>query len=534
MRTQEPRTHRIGMAGRIIVFTALTIASSVVTQQSSLAQSPESERGSVELRISQATGRAPVQRVFLENERTQEVIVVDLEPEIEEYSVSVSPGSYQVYGWRRDFSEMVAHTETSVDPSSLSHNLALVEVDASETVDNVVVDDWHFPIEQLMVVDGRLIDGTGADPLEHARMVVWDGNIMAVGPVNELSVLAPSRHFGMPGATILPGFVNAHVHNSYNSGILAAWTRAGVTTVRDLGAPSDLAWYSARTRFEGQPRYPRILASGPLVTCPNGYPIAGNGFPSWTVASPAEARSSVNALIDRGANVIKIVIESGVANVLSLDLATVIVETAHARDIPVSVHLVRLNDLLTALDAGVDDIAHMVVDRVSDDVIERMVADGVAWVPTLAVLGLSPANSNLRRFVEASGIVAMGNDGGYLSVPVVGMPLPEMEAMVEAGLTPLQAVIAATRDSARVCRVDHLVGTLEFGKRADALVVNGDPLIDMWTLEEVHLVLHDGVVVHHVPPRPQSPGRRFRKRATRLPGNGTPSPTRVGVRTVER
>jgi imidazolonepropionase-like amidohydrolase len=100
-----------------------------------------------------------------------------------------------------------------------------------------------------------------------------------------------------------------------------------------------------------------------------------------------------------------------------------------------------------------------------------------------------------RVFVKAGGRVALGNDGGYLPGLEVGMPIGEIEAMHDAGMTPMQIIVAATRDAAYVCRWSDLLGTLEVGKTADILVVNGDPLRNLDALLDVQLVIHDGIII---------------------------------------
>jgi imidazolonepropionase-like amidohydrolase len=345
-----------------------------------------------------------------------------------------------------------------------------------------------------LVLLGTLIDGTGADPLPDAVLVIEGSRIVAVGPRAAVSIPPDAQIIDLPQATILPGFVNTHVHNAYNARNLQIWAQAGVTTVRDLGERLGRPYFATRDRLRADPHNARLIAAGPLVTVPGGYPIAGNNFPSLTVTSPQDAREKIEQLVDEGADVIKITLTSGGAPSLSPEEAAAIVETAHARGIPVTAHATTAQDLLRALDAGVDDVAHMAVDRVSNDVIRRMVDAGVAWVPTLEALENRGGN-NLRRFVKAGGRVALGNDGGYLPGLEVGMPMREIEAMHEAGMTPMQIIVAASRDAAYVCRRADLLGTLELGKNADILVVNGDPLRNLDALQDVQLVIHDGVII---------------------------------------
>jgi imidazolonepropionase-like amidohydrolase len=288
--------------------------------------------------------------------------------------------------------------------------------------------------------------------------------------------------------------INAHVHNSYNARNLEAWAQAGVTTVRDMGERPGVPWFSLRDKLSADAKHARIIAAGPLVTVPGGYPIAGNGFPSLTVDSPEDARRKIGQLIDDGADVIKITITFGRAPTLSLEEASAIVQTAHQRGIPVTVHATEALAVERALDAGVDDIAHIADDHVPDATIRRMLEMDVSWVPTFDAVD-GRGLDNLRRFVAAGGRVALGNDAGYLDGLEIGMPMREIQWMRKAGMTPMQIILAATRDAAYVCRRSETLGTLQTGKLADVLVVEGDPLRDLNALTRVLLVIRGGVVI---------------------------------------
>jgi imidazolonepropionase-like amidohydrolase len=154
------------------------------------------------------------------------------------------------------------------------------------------------------------------------------------------------------------------------------------------------------------------------------------------------------------------------------------------------------------LDADVDDIAHIVEDPLSDQLGARVVKDDVYWAPTLELwkrVGQQTdrrAVANLSRFVQAGGKVALGTDyAGYNAVFDLGMPVAEIELMREAGMTPMQIIVAATMHAARVCNLDHELGTLAPGKIADVLVVDGDPLQDLRALTRVRMVIHNGVII---------------------------------------
>lgn len=349
-------------------------------------------------------------------------------------------------------------------------------------------------VPPIALVGSTLIDGTGADPLPDAALVIQGSCIVALGPRAEVAIPSDAQVIELDGATIVPGFFDAHVHNTYYSPFnLRTWARAGVTTVRDLGARLGTPYFDLRDQLATDPLNARIVSAGPLVTVPGGYPNVPNHFLSLAITSTEDARLQITALIDAGAEVIKITLVGGLPS-LSPEEAATIVQTAHERGIPVTVHATDSRQLELALDAGVDDVAHMSMDPVSDETIRRMVNANVYWVSTLEALD-GEGSDNLRRFVEAGGQVALGTDAGYLAGLEVGMSLDEITLMEAAGMTPMQIIVAATRNGARVCRLDDRLGTLEVGKLADVLVVDGDPLQDLGALENVRLVIHGGVII---------------------------------------
>jgi imidazolonepropionase-like amidohydrolase len=358
----------------------------------------------------------------------------------------------------------------------------------------------------LALVNGTLIDGTGAAPVRDAALVIQKEHIVAVGPRGQVSIPANAKTVDVQGTTILPGFINAHVHQGYSERNLRAWAQAGVTTVRDLAASSADDLFARRDALQKDNRNARLVAAGPMVTVPGGYPIVPWGMAGMTVASPEDAALKVNQLLDHGADVIKIALESGgsfgrTIPVLSPEEATAIVQAAHRRGGWVSAHVLRTQDLARALDAEVDDVAHMVEDYLPDHLIERTVKDDVYWVPTLELwqrVGQTDKRSvgNLSRFVKAGGKVALGTDyAGYAAEFDLGMPVTEIELMQEASMTSMQIIVAGTKNAAHVCDLDRELGTLEPGKIADVLVVDGNPLENIHALTQTRMVIHNGVII---------------------------------------
>ena len=364
--------------------------------------------------------------------------------------------------------------------------------------------------EVVALVNGTLVDGTGAAPIRNAVLLMRQARIAAVGERAQVNIPSDAKIIDVQGATILPGLINAHVHQGYSEQNLKAWAQAGVTTIRDLGASPADDLFARRDALLKDNANARLVAAGPLVTVPDGYPMVPWGMAGLTVSSPADAARQVNQLLDSGADVIKIAMESGGSfrrniPMLSAQEARAIVQAAHQRGGWVSAHVLRTPDLERALDAGADDIAHMVEDPLTDALIQRMVKEDVYWVPTLELwkrVGQQTdkrAVANLNRFVKGGGKVALGTDyAGYDAEFDLGLPVTEIELMQEASMTPMQIIVAATQNAARVCNLGHELGTLEPGKVADVLVVDGDPLQDLQALGRVRLVVHRGVIVRPI------------------------------------
>jgi imidazolonepropionase-like amidohydrolase len=356
----------------------------------------------------------------------------------------------------------------------------------------------------LALTNGTLIDGTGSSPIPDAVVLIQGDKVLAAGSVDEISIPAGAEVIDVQGATILPGFINAHVHDGFNPSNLRAWAQAGVTTVRDEGTRGSglKAQLDARRGELGKPEFARIVSAGAMMTIANGY---GQLIVDDT---PEAARKAAQDELDAGADLIKVSREDGYAGTTGLpkmsDAAIqAVVELAHQRGTKVSAHITQARFLEEMLALGVDDIAHTPYDYLSDEAIAQMVAKGISMNTTFSVLKsygapLGTPVNNLRRFAEAGGVVVLGNDyagGRDLSAFELGMPMFEIEKMSEAGMTPMQIIMASTYYAAEACNQLDEIGTLEPGKFADVLVVRGDPLADIHALTDVQLVIHLGVVI---------------------------------------
>jgi len=379
---------------------------------------------------------------------------------------------------------------------------------------------------EIVVFHGAtLIDGKGGEPVNRAAVVIQGDRILYAGPKDEIEIPRISTVYDVRGLTILPGFFNTHVHEvSFSGGAegvlvrsrLEAWAWEGVTTLRDVASPrSELVLYKQAELMHNDPSLARLLMSGPCIEVPGG---RAEGYNRIIIYSPEDAREKIERLLDDGADVVKLYFEDGSIfgeswNVMTTEEARMIVKVVHGRGKKVTVHVQEAYLVEKALDAGVDDICHSQVDEpVPDHLIERMVEQGVSLVPTLEMSNTwTPALEmswvNLRRMVELGVDVAMGTDYSY-SYEIefeIGMPLREMQLLERGGMTPMQIIVAGTRNSAHVCGLGHELGTLERGKIADLILVDGDPLEDLTVLKhDLKMVVHEGVVIRDDRPEMQS------------------------------
>jgi len=370
---------------------------------------------------------------------------------------------------------------------------------------------------EIVVFNGAtLIDGNGGEPVNRAAVVIQGDRILYAGPKDEIEIPTISTVYDVRGLTILPGFFNTHVHEvSFSGGAegvlvrsrLEAWAWEGVTTLRDVASPrSELILYKQAESMHSDPSLARLLMSGPCIEVPGG---RAEGYNRIIIYSPEDAREKIERLLDDGADVVKLYFEDGSIfgeswNVMTAEEARMIVKVVHGRGKKVTVHVQEAYLVEKALDAGVDDICHSQVDEpVPDHLIERMVEQGVSLVPTLEMSNtwrpyLQMSWVNLRQMVELGVDVAMGTDYSYtFDIEFeIGMPLREMQLMEEGGMTPMQIIVAGTKNSAHVCGLEHELGTLERGKIADLILVDGDPLEGLSVLKhDLKMVVHNGVVI---------------------------------------
>jgi len=399
--------------------------------------------------------------------------------------------------------------------------------------------------QSIVVHAGHVLDVKTGKLLADQTLIIEDGKIVSVGGSAETKAPANAVRIDLPNATLLPGLIDAHTHLTMDPkfgyeelGIslpretltgaknARVTLEAGFTTVRNVGASgySDVALRDAIN--DGDVPGPRMLVSGPPLGITGGHcdnnllPFEYHAVGDGVADGIAGVQHKVRENIKYGSDLIKICATGGVlskgddpqASQYTLEEMKAIVADAHRLGRKVAAHAHGAQGILWASQAGVDSIEHG--SYIDDAGIAEMKKNGTYLVPTL-YLGdwfLENAERNhvpefylakakavmpiARRNIAhafASGVkVAFGTDA---AVYPHGLNAHEFAVMVKLGLTPLQAIQAATLNAADLLGWSGKVGTLEQGAWADMVAVDGDPTKDVTTLERVKFVMKGGEVV---------------------------------------
>lgn len=382
----------------------------------------------------------------------------------------------------------------------------------------------------IAIVGAALIDGRGGAPIRDLVVVVRGERIVAVGKRGTVAVPRNAAIVDAKGLSLLPGMIDSHFHSDKED-LAVLFLKHGVTSVREPGQ-----WIE---KYEGLMKsglpIPRMFLAGPHL---DGH---GPAFPadSIVVRDDEEVRKAVNAFADQGASVIKVYFRLPVGSIRTA------VQVAHARGLPVTSHLEIVN-ATDAIEAGVDGIEHVTslgtslippreaekyrqavlanndarqlgrykmwseidIDSHRATVVLKLMATREIFLSaTLATFERHPnADSNssvevvgFRKMVEfvgrakRAGIrITVGSHGTGRYVERGWAFQREMELLVDAGLTPLQAIVAGTMENARFFRVADRLGSIEVGKLADLMLVAGDPSKDITAMRNVRGVMLNG------------------------------------------
>jgi imidazolonepropionase-like amidohydrolase len=405
------------------------------------------------------------------------------------------------------------------------------------------------PAAPIVLKAARVFTATSGTPLTPGMVIVEGDHVAQVG--GDLAIPAGARVIDLGDATLLPGFIDAHVHLSgemsdnwyrdfyqdmlrfpaeqalYAAKYARETLEAGFTTVRDLGSSDYISLGLRNAINAGVAVGPRMLIANYAIGATGGHSDQAP-FPPQLVAPAgpiqgvcngvAECRQAVRYQIKYGADVIKFMPSGGVLSLsdpvdvpeLAQDEMDAIVSEAHAWKRKVAAHCHGDLAAKMAIQAGVDSIEHGTF--LQDDTLRLMKEKGVYLVPTLfagewvgenadryppaiAVKARAAAAQMQQMFQHAVRIgvpVAFGTDS---AVEPHGLDAHEFSLMVKNGMTPAKALLAATAEGSKLLGLADRLGTLEPGKLADLVAVPGDPLADIRATEKVSFVMKGGQVV---------------------------------------
>ncbi|MBV8221412.1 MAG: amidohydrolase family protein [Solirubrobacterales bacterium] len=387
----------------------------------------------------------------------------------------------------------------------------------------------------IMLRASWAFDGASSTLIANPTVVLAGGRIAALvageAPVDGALIV------DLPGATLLPGLVDPHLHLCLDASedpvghlaevdneallreMAAAARRAlgaGITTVRDLGDRSYLA-LELRDQEAAFGPLPTIVAAGPPITSPGGH----CHFLGGTANGTAGVRAAVAERAERGVGVIKVMASGGSITAGSCphepqfgrDELRAAVEEAHRRGLPVTAHAHSTRSIADAVEAGVDGIEHasfMTADGVDapEALIRRIAERRVAIGATLARLPdphrrpppaiasrIEGMQTSLRRLHEAGAVMVAGSDAGISPVMPHDVLPWALEQLAEVGLSPAEALWSITSRAAQVCGLGHRKGRLASGYDADILAVDGNVLEDPGALRRVVAVYAGGRLV---------------------------------------
>ncbi len=397
---------------------------------------------------------------------------------------------------------------------------------------------------------GQLIDGKSAKPLA-AQTVVVTGNTITQVAAGYVEAPAEATLIDLKSHTLMPGLMDMHTHlsNRYDQhdylkrftlneadyalqavGFAEKTLLAGFTTVRDLGDRYNVTVALRKAVDAGLVDGPRIYTAAKSIATTGGHADPTNGYRKDLMRSPrpahgvvngvAAAREAVRQRYKDGADLIKITATGGVLSVAKsghnpqfmADELAAIVATAKDYGLTVAVHAHGAEGMKRAIVAGVDSIEHGTF--MDDEAIKLMKKYGTYYVPTIMAGDWVAEKSKIdgffpelvrakaaeigplmqRTFAKAyrAGVkIAFGTDSG---VSAHGDNAREFALMVEAGMTPMEAIKAATREAAGLLKIDTMLGSIERGKLADLVAVEGNPLADISRLQTMAFVMKDGRV----------------------------------------
>lgn len=365
----------------------------------------------------------------------------------------------------------------------------------------------------ILIHAARVFDG---NTIRTNTSVLVTGGVVAQIDAREAFKSTAAKVIDLGDATLLPGFIELHAHLGYQHIPAETVLKHGITTLRDVGGPLHKPY--------GGDGSLRVLTSGPIITAPGGYPIPELGAENIAIAVATEqqARETVRTLVNGGAVAIKIALEPGgepgapwasghhvgathdnhetdpsknTWPLLPENIVNAIVDEAHKQGRKVTAHIGEAKGAKIAVDAGVDEWAHMPCDIIPVALLKKAVVQNVKIVTTLDTLSRCPAVAhNAKTWATQGGELLYGAEIAHPDIPW-GIDAQELITMMHtANMQPVEVLRSVTSKSGQHLNIP-LLGTLQPGAPADMIAVKGDPTHALKTLEYPDLVMSGGKIV---------------------------------------
>lgn len=414
----------------------------------------------------------------------------------------------------------------------------------------------------LVIENVTLVDGSGGPPTLNATVIALGGRIALIGEGGAHQISGDPQVVDGQGKTLVPGIINLHGHVGLTKGLVQAqenysqenvidnlqtYASYGVTTTTSLGTDMEAVLGVSRDVSRGNlPGLARVITALHGFTTPNGYPTKAPGVKGLAleVSTPTEARQHVDRLAQKGAELVKMWVDShhGAFEKLKPSICAAIIDQAHKRGLLAVAHLYELADAKLLVEAGLDMIVHSVRDAdVDRGLIRRLLARGVTYSPTLTreqstyvyadlpdwladpfftrgvetslvdelrtnlrdtqrndpELEINRENfrmamRNLKTLSDAGVKIGFGTDTGPPARFAGYFEHWEAELMVEAGLTPMQVIVSFSKNASEALGIDRDFGTLAEGKVADMILLNSNPLGNIRNLRDIDTVFIAG------------------------------------------
>jgi imidazolonepropionase-like amidohydrolase len=391
---------------------------------------------------------------------------------------------------------------------------------------------------QVKVFAGaRIIDGTGAPAIAQGVLVIENGRVKAVGPVDRVRIPAGAQKIDVFGKTIVPGMINAHGHVGETQGLrsgaefyteenvlrqLGLYARYGVTTVFSLGGDRESGFKLRNEQETPSLKRSRLYVAGPVIT----------------TKTPDEARAAVDQVASMKPNIVKIRVDDnlGTSSKMTPEVYQAVIDQARKHNLRVATHMFYLEDARALLESGAGFLAHSIRDKdVDSQTIALLKKKDVCVCPTLTreistfvyeskpaffsdpfflreadpklleelqepkrmeamrtstsaqryKVALEVASRNLKKLADSGVKIAMGTDTGPPARFQGYFEHMELDLMAKAGLTPMQILKAASGDAAACMQMAGKIGTLQRGAWADLLVLERNPLDDIKNMHSI-------------------------------------------------